>query len=186
MMRIATAVVLVLLGAGAEAQLRPDSCRAQIPRSLADALARTFRGYRAPLETDNAPEDINHSQEHGGTGCLGVRIADFTGEGKREYLVGLTALKGSSGLAVIAFPKKGGWRFQKIQSWSEGARFRQYVDAVPPGKYDRKAAQTAPLGPGETTSMNCPNWGALVGTVEATAIVYCYVGGRWMHVWTSS
>jgi len=186
MVRIATAVYFALVSAYATAQPHPDSCQAQIPRSLADALTAAFPGYRTPLETDNAPEDIKYNQAHGGTGCLGVGVADFTGDGKKDYLIGLTALKGSAGLAVVALPKKGGWYFQRLHSGAEDARYRQYVDVVAPGRYERTGAETAPLGPGEKRSLDCPNGGALVGTLETTGIVYCYSGGRWLHVRVSS
>jgi hypothetical protein len=184
-MRIAAAVFVVALDTCANAQPRPDSCQALIPRSLARPLTAAFPGYRTPLETDNAPDDIEYSKAHGGTGCLGVATADFTGEGKTDYVIGLTALKGSSGLAIIALPKKGGWSFQRIRSWTEDARYLQYVDVAQPGRYERTQTNSAPLGPGEKRSLECPHWGARVGTVEATGIVYCYESGQWFHVWVS-
>ncbi|HUD25399.1 MAG TPA: hypothetical protein VMQ45_06925 [Burkholderiaceae bacterium] len=184
-MRVAIAGLLVLCWACADAQPRGDACQAQIPRSLERALAAAFPGYRTPLEFDNVLEDIQRNRSRGGTGCLGVAMADFTGEGKKDYVIGLTARKGSSGLAVIALPKKGGWNFKKITSWTEDARYQQYVDVVEPGQHDRTTEVTAALGPGEKRSMDCPNWGALVGTVRATRIVYCYDEGRWSHVWVS-
>jgi hypothetical protein len=180
--RIETAVFLALFGACANAQLQGDACQAQIPRSLSTALARAFPGYRTPLEYDNLPEDIKRQPTYGRTRCLGVATADFTGEGKKDYLIGLTAVKGSNGLAVIAFPKKGGWYFRKITSGTEDARYQQYVDVVEPGRHERAKAATAPLAPGEKQSMDCPNWGALVGAVGSTGIVYCYDRGLWSHV----
>lgn len=166
------------------AQPRGDTCQAQIPGTLSNALAAAFPGYRTPLEYDNAPEDIKAHQSHGGNGCLGVATADFTGEGKKDYVIGLSARKGSKGLAVIALPKKGGWwNLQRITSGTEDARFRQYVDVIKPGRHDRAKAATTPLGPGEKQSIECANWAALVGSVEeATAIVYCYDHGQWSHV----
>lgn len=184
-MQIAAVVFLVLLGARANAQPRPDSCQAQIPRSLANALSAAFPGYRTPLETDNAPEDIQYSQVHGGNGCLGVATADLTGEGKKDYLLGLSALRGSGGLVVIALPRKGGWRFQRIRSWVEDARYRQYVEVVEPGRFDRTKARNTPLGLGERQSLDCPHWAARVGAIESTAIVYCFKDGQWLHVWVS-
>jgi hypothetical protein len=181
-MRIAWAVLLMLLGPCAWAQPRPDACQAQIPRTLADALAASFPGYRTPLETDNAPEDIQYSRAHGGSGCLGVANADFTGEGKKDYLVGLAALKGGRGMAVVAMPRRGGWRFQPVRSGIEDSRVRQYVDVVAPGRLERAPALTAPLRTSERRSLDCPYWGARVGSVEGTAIVYCHVGGQWLHV----
>jgi hypothetical protein len=184
-MRIATAAVLLLPWACVSGQPRGDACQAQIPRSLERALAAAFPGYRTPLEFDNAPDDIQHNRSRGGNGCLGVAVADFTGEGKKDYVIGLTARTGSSGLAVIALPRKGGWNFRKITSFTEDARYLQYVDVVEPGRYERTTAVTAALGPGEKRSMDCPNWAAAVGTVESTRIVYCYDEGRWSHVWVS-
>jgi hypothetical protein len=111
-----------------------------------------------------------------------VGIADFTGEGKKQYVLGLTALKGSGGLAVIALPRKGGWRFQKIRSGAEDARFRQFVDVVDPGRYERPKSGSAPLAVDEKPLLDCPNSGARVGALGASALVYCYVDGRWLHV----
>jgi hypothetical protein len=182
-MRIATGIVLTLLCACANAQPRGDACQALIPRSLSRALATAFPGYRTPIEFDNAPEDMKADLSQGGNGCLGVAIADFTGEGKRDYLIGLTSVKGVKGMVVIALPRKGGWNFQTITSWAEDARYRQYVQVVKPGKYERSRSLTAALAPGEKQSIDCANWGALVGAVQQTGIVYCYDHGRWFHVW---
>ncbi|HEY4037397.1 MAG TPA: hypothetical protein VGM15_01130 [Burkholderiaceae bacterium] len=184
-MRIGTGIVFALLSLSAGAQLRGDACQAQIPRSLSRALAGAFHGYRAPLEYDNAPEDMKADLSQGGTGCLGVAIADFTGDGKKDYLIGLTSVKGVKGMVVIALPKKGGWNFETITSWAEDARYRQYVRAVKPGRYKRAKDLTAPLAPGEKQSMDCSNSGALVGAVQQTGIVYCYDHGRWSHVWVT-
>jgi hypothetical protein len=95
-------------------------------------------------------------------------------------------MKGSSGLAIIALPKKGGWSFQRIRSWTEDARYLQYVDVAQPGRYERTQTNSAPLGPGEKRSLECLHWGARVGTVEATGVVYCYESGQWFHVWVST
>ena len=184
-MRIAAVVLFSLLAGGAWAQPRPDSCQARIPRTLSNALAAEFPGYRTPLETDNAPEDIQYSQAHGGSGCLGVASADFTGEGKKDYLLGLTALKGGRGMAVVALPRRGGWRFQPVRSGVEDSRVRQYVDVAAPGRHERAPALTAPLRTSERRSLDCPHWGARVGSVDGTAIVYCYLGSQWLHVQVS-
>ncbi|HYA76609.1 MAG TPA: hypothetical protein VED83_06840 [Burkholderiaceae bacterium] len=181
-MRSAAAVFFYAFTSLALAQGHADSCQAQIPRSLADALAKTFPGYRAPLEYDNAPEDASKNRTQGGSGCLGVGVGDFTGEGKKEYVIGLTALKGSGGLAVVALPRKGGWRFQKIRSGTEEARFRQFVEVVEPGHFERAKTRRAPLGTDEARALDCPNAGVRVGALDTTAIVYCFVAGRWQHV----
>ncbi len=180
--RSAAALLFYLCAGFGFAQGHADSCQAQIPRSLSDVLAKTFPGYRAPLEYDNAPDDIAKNRSESGTGCLGVGIADFTGEEKKQYVLGLTALKGSGGLAVIALPRKGGWHFQKIRSGSEDARFRQFVEVVEPGRYQRSKSDRAALGPDERPLLDCPNSGARVGILGVSSVVYCFIDGRWLHV----
>jgi hypothetical protein len=181
-MRTGFAVLLAFLLSGAHAQLRADACRALIPRSLSNAVAHAFPGYRTPLEFDNAPEDTKANVAQGGTGCLGVATADFTGEGMKDYVLGLASFKGSKGLAVIAFPRRGGWDFHRITSGVEDARYRQYVGVAAPGPYRRTQAVTAPLGPDEKPSIDCPHSAAVAGTVEGAKIVYCYDRGRWSYV----
>jgi hypothetical protein len=182
-MQAAAAFLLIVVGTCAQAAQRADSCQAQIPKTLATAVAAAFAGYRTPLETDNLPEDIEYNRAHGGTGCLGVAVADFNGDHAKDYLLGLTAVEGDSGLAVIALSSKSGWRFHKIRSWVEDVRNRQYVAAVKPGKHDRtEALDGPPLDTGERVSMRCPRWGALVGATESTGVVYCYMDGQWPHV----
>jgi hypothetical protein len=180
-MRPAFAVAAMLACASASAQPHLDSCQAQIPRSLANALSAAFPGYRTPLESDNAPEDIRDSREHWGTECLGVATGDFTGDGKKQYLLGLAAIKGSAGLAVIAMPDRGGWHFQRIQSGSEAARFQQYVRVAEAGAYGRPADAAAPPGPGGRRQLNCRHSVALVGTLEGAGMAYCFEQGQWLH-----
>lgn len=184
-MRTGLAILLMAVGTFAQAAQRVDSCQAQIPKKLAAAVVATFPGYRAPLETDNLPEDVEYNRTHGDSGCMGVAVADFNGDRNKDYLLGLAAVKGASGLAVIALSTKTGWEFQKIRSWVEDARVRQYVTAVKPGKHERTEALDGPLDTGEKDSMRCPSWGALVGATESTGIVYCYIGGKWSYVWVS-
>jgi hypothetical protein len=179
--------VLLILGLSfcARAAQEIDSCQAQIPNSLSNAVETSFPGYRTPLETDNSPEDVEYNRSHGGTGCLGVAIADLNGEHKNDFLLGLSAKKDGSGLAVIAIPTSMGWSFHKIRSWSEKERALQYVKAVKPGKYDRAEALDSHLGKDERDSMQCPHWGALVGARDSTGIVYCHIDGSWSYVWVS-
>ena len=175
-------MVLALLLACPLTQAHTDACQALLPQSLSRALERAYPGYRTPLETDNAPDDIQYNRDHGGTGCLGVGTGDLSGEGKQGYLIGLTARKGRGGLVVVALPRKGGWNFQKIRSGAEATRFLQYVEVVGPGRFDRPESASAPLQPGERANLVCPHAAARVGTVEASGTVYCYQDGQWLSV----
>jgi hypothetical protein len=178
-------LLLAPMPACAQAQPHPDACQALIPRTLADALARAYPDYRTPLETDNAPEDVRHRMERGGDSCLGVAIADFTGDGKKDYLLGLAARKGSAGLAVIALPIRGGWRYQKLHSGVESARVQLVVQAAEPGRHERPAAIGGPLEAGERRSIDCRHWAAKVGAVDSTGRVYCFQDGGWSFVRSS-
>lgn len=184
LMRVLPTVIFLVAALSAKAA-PADSCETQIPKALASAISGNFPGFRAPRETDNLQEDVKFDKSRGGKGCLGVAIADFDGDGKKDILLGLTALSGPTGLAVIALTRKSGWQFQQIKSWTEGARLRQYVSAVKPGNYLRTEAIDAPLEEGERGSMQCRYAGALVGATEATGIVYCYINSKWLYVWVS-
>jgi len=174
MPRIARLAILALLPLalcpGAHAQA--DACQDQLPQSLVDALARAYRAYRAPLEFDNAPEDIAQSRARGGSGCLGVGVGDFTGAGKKEYLIGLTARHGGGGLAVLAIPRKGGWRWQKLQTWPEGTRALHFVEALPPGHYNGDAAAV----------LECAKDVVRLGALDGSGSLRCDTGGGWTSV----
>lgn len=144
-----------------------------------------FAGYRSPMATDNLAEDVEYDRENGGTGCLGVAVADFDGDHAKDYLLGLASLRGTSALSVVALSRGDTWYFQTIRSWVENNRSRLYVMAVKPGRHDRTASLSGPIDKGEKESMQCPNWGAQVGATESTGIVYCYIGGQWYYVWVS-
>jgi hypothetical protein len=156
-MRTAAIFLLVVIGAGAQGAQCADSCQAQIPKALSVAVATTFPGYRTPLETDNLPEDVQYNRTHGGNGCLGVAVADFNGDGHKDFLIGLTAMNGVSGLGVVALTSENGWRFQNIQTWTEDARVRQYVEAGKPGKCERTEALEGLPGAGERNPLRCPH-----------------------------
>src|SRR5690348_6393320 len=91
--RTGLAILLAVFWACASAQPHGDACQAQIPRTLSNALAPAFPGYRTPLEYGHAAEAIKYSESRGGIGCLGVAAVDFIGDGKKDYLIGLTAVK---------------------------------------------------------------------------------------------
>ena len=181
-----TARVLVLLLASAPycAPAAEDACRAQLPASLVSVLNRDFGTARLPLVSDNLAEDIKFNKSRGGSGCLGVAIGDFDGNGEKDFAVGLTPAKGGAPIVVVALANQGGWRLQPIKSWVDH-RNRLYVDVAPPGRANRTPAAEGPLKPGERKSMRCAHEGVVVGATESTAIVYCLLNGKWFYVWVS-
>lgn len=159
-----------------------DTCQSALPQSLSAALTRNFHGYRIPLEYDNAPQDIQNSALNGGEPCLGVGSAEFLGDHKKDYVVAMTSSRGDGGIAVIAMPVKGGWHLQKLETWPEHSRSSKYVAVGRPGHYTRMQGATAALQAEERESLDCPNAGAIVGTVGVQRMLYCYTQGRWLHV----
>jgi hypothetical protein len=157
-----------------------DSCRAQMPASLITAVAMKFPGFRAPLESDNQPEDIQYNRRHGGSGCLGVARGNYTSDHANEFLLDLTPLKGKTGQLVVARRNKDEWSFDKLSN-SE-LRSALFVETVKPGKYVRTDAFGGPLEAGEVQSMRCSRQGADFGEVGSAEIVYCFNGTKWRHV----
>lgn len=180
-MRAIIAAILILFSGPAYAA---DSCAAQIPSSLKVALAKAFPNFRAPLATDNLEEDIEFDLKKGGKGCLGVAVADFDGDGTKDILLGLTALKGSGALIVVALAPGKDWKLESLDEWPEG-RISLYVKANTPGVYRRTKASDGPLEPGEVNPLTCPHSVAVFGATESSGVAYCYNNQRWQHVWIS-
>lgn len=180
-MRAITTAILILLAAPT---LAADSCEVQIPLSLEVALGKAFPKFRAPLATDNLTEDIAWDLKEGRKGCLGVAIADFDGDGTKDLLLGLTALKGSGALIVVALARGKNWKFETLDEWPEG-RNRLYVAVDKPGVYRRTEALDGPLEPGEIDPLRCPHSAAIFGATESSGVAYCYSNHRWQHVWIS-
>lgn len=65
-MKTACITVLLIL---AQAAAAGDSCEVQIPASLRVTLGKAFPSFRAPLATDNSPEDIEWDLKEGRKGC---------------------------------------------------------------------------------------------------------------------
>lgn len=173
----ALAAAAVLRAAGSQ-----DACDGQLPQSLQGALGRSFPAFRVPMQFDNAPDDVEARRARGANACPGVDTGEFGGDGKKDYVIGLTARKGSESKAVIALPRSGGWNLMPIHSGAEGRRVDLYVESAPPGRYLRDPALQAPLEEGEVRAMVCPNPGARAGTIGGGSYVYCSLAGRWLHV----
>jgi hypothetical protein len=162
--------------------LAQDACA--LPNSLKSSVAAAFPGFRAPVVTDNLPEDVQRNLEHEGNGCLGVASADFDGNGTKDYVVGLTALAGAGSAVVVALLHSGKWQLRQLSAWPNG-RSSLYVSAEKPGKYVRTEALDGPLEPGELARLTCRNPVAVFGGIESSAVAYCYKSGTWPRVWIS-
>jgi len=180
-MKAMVAVVLIFCASHAHGV---DSCKLQIPSSLAVALGKGFPKFRAPLSSDNLAENIELDMKEGGKGCLGVATADFDGDGVKDYLLGLTALRGSGALIVVALSRGKAWKLQALSEWPED-RDRLYVAVGKPGVYRRTEALHGSFEPGEVDPMTCRHSAATFGAIEASRVAYCYNNRIWQHVWIS-
>ena len=131
----------------------------------------------------NLAEDVAWSKEQTGNACLGVAQADFDGNGKKDWLLGLTEKKGTSSLVVAALSLGGKWQLHKLDSWPEG-RSRLYVTVDKAGTYD-SVFDGEPSEKGEVNRLVCPHSVAVFGTTESSGVAYCYSRGRWQHTWIS-
>lgn len=84
-----------------------DSCSSRIPDSLQAELAAAFPAFRVPAVKDNLPEDVQYDLAHGGNGCLGVAVADFDGNGTKDYALILSALQNGGWALVVALSHNG-------------------------------------------------------------------------------
>jgi hypothetical protein len=180
-MKATCAVFLVLF---AHQALATDACDKLISSSLKGALAKTFPDFRTPLATDNQEKDIEWYLREGKSGCLGVASGDFDGDGKNDFLLGLTALRGSGALVVVALARRTGWEFKTLGRLPE-ERFRLYVETGKAGVYRRSEALDGPLRPGEMEVMSCPSSAAIFGILESSGVAHCYVRRKWKHAWIS-
>ena len=115
MKALTTLLLLTLIPPSSEAE---DACQILIPPALRAQVLKQFAGYRLPREKDNLLEDIKHAREHGESACLGLAIADFDGDGHRDYAIGLTTKSGSA-LVVVALTRPNDWDIQELGGWPE-------------------------------------------------------------------
>lgn len=183
-MRILIGVLLMTFGLSAHAASENDSCQKQIPEQLSANLKQKFPEYRPPLASDNNPDDIEWSIKDGGTGCLGLAVADFDGDDIKDYLLDLTSHSAEGGLIVVALTRRHSWDFHTLYR-SKDDRKRTYVAAEKPSTFYRSEALDGPLGDGELKSMKCQNSAVIFGTIESSGVAYCMVKGKWHYVWFS-
>ena len=158
-----------------------DSCDALVPPNLQSILLSRFSEYRLPRESDNLNEDVRYARGRGGSGCLGVETGDFDGRGRLSYIVAMTARTGDGAVVLVAIPRGHTWAIHTLDVLKTG-RSRLYVSSMPAGSYDDVGD-----GPeaGAEEHLACPHPLALFGTTEASGVAYCFLNGKWKHVWVS-
>jgi hypothetical protein len=161
-----------------------DSCSSLVPVALAAQILRAFPSFRMPLESDNLAEDAIYNRDHGGSGCLGVGKGDFDGDGKADYVLGLTQVGGTGAMIVVALSRTSQWELHKLDTWPEG-RGRLFVDSEPAGTFERFGGLDGPLEKGEVERMRCTHNAVVFGATESSGVAYCFSNGRWRHTWIS-
>lgn len=162
-----------------------DSCDEQIPLSLKE-LVRQIGPVRTPEVPDNLRPDVEADLRQGGNGCLGVAVADFDGDGKDDVLMRLPQIVGQGAVIFVALARLNGtWRPEHLSLRADG-RSQLYVKAGRPGIYRRAGSLEGTFKEHEVDSFDCPHAVAIFGTIESSAVAYCYIErGHWQHVWIS-
>jgi hypothetical protein len=181
---IATLGSLLLVAIFPIATHAEDACKPLIPGSLQAKLMGRYTEYRLPRETDNLKEDIQYARDHSHSGCLGVASDDFDGDGRQDYLIGLTAKNGDGTLVLVALARGTGWEIHKLDVWKEG-RSRLYVSTAPAGTYNGVGDFDEPLEKGEVEKLECAHDVTIFGTTEASGVAYCFVNSQWKYTWIS-
>jgi len=176
-------VLTLALSVFAVSAFGADACQQQIPRPLSIVVAKAFPKFRSPIVTDNLPEDNDYNLKQGGTGCIAVATGDLNGDGKTDFVIGLTAQEGAGGLIVVALASNRSWRLKVLDEWKD-SRIRLFVDTREPGIYTHTAALDT-LEKGEVERLVCRTSLAAFGATESSEVVYCYSNGKWPHVWIS-
>lgn len=158
------------------------ACDSLVPVALKTLLLDRFKGYRLPRESDNLPEDVKYARDHGRSGCLGVEIADFDGDGRADVLLGLTSNDGTGAIVLVAIARGESWMLHELDVWKDD-RQRLYVSSLPPGTYDDVGETDGPLEIGAQEHLTCPYALAVFGATESTGVAYCFLKGKWKHVW---
>ncbi len=176
-------LLCVLSVIGAAPVAAGDACLAQIPATLKPVLEAAYPAYRLPLVGDNVAEDVAWSLEHKGTACLGVARGDFTGNGRKSWIIGLTQKGGKGALVVVALPSLWGkWQLHALATLP-GGRTSLYVAADKPGTWNSAGEEIAEEG--QVRQLVCPHEVAVYGAMESSSVAYCYNRGAWKHVWFS-
>ena len=181
---ILSAVVKFALLSTAEAQPAPDACRSQIPDTLRQALQQRFPKHDLPQVSDSLAEDVQFDRSKGGNGCILLKRADFDGDGREDFAIGLAPQANRVPLVVVALSRDRSWAISTIRSWVDNIS-RLYVSSAAPGLLKRTEALDGPVEPDERTSLRCDQTAVIVGATESTGIAYCYVKTRWLYVWIS-
>lgn len=181
----ALAIAAVFLSQPGGASLPSDPCLALVPAAVQEALAKLLPEYRLPVQSDNLPEDIAYSREHGGSGCLGLAAGYYHGRHSKDYALLLTPRSSDDTLLVVATLAQGVWRVERLRNWGKG-RSRLYVESVPKGRHVRtEALDGPPTEAGELSEYSSGHPCVLSGATESSGVAYCFTGKRWVHVWVS-
>lgn len=151
---ILSAVVKLALLSTAAAQSTPDACRSQVPNALREALRQRFPKHNLPQVSDSLTEDVQFDRSNGGNGCILVTRADFDGDGREDFAIGLTPQTGRVPMVVVALSRDRSWAISSSRGWVDDI-IRLYVSSAPPGLLKRTEALDGPVEPDERTSLQC-------------------------------
>ncbi len=161
-----------------------DRCTAKVPDHLQTVIHQRFPSLRIAGAKDESAEDMSLDERYGGDGCFTVARGNFDGRSDEELAVLLVNDATLAVHLVVALRKQGSWATEELPTWC-GKIPRCYVKRQGPGRFDRSAAATAPLGSNERETLQATHDAILSGTLEATGVAYVYENDKWFYVWVA-
>ncbi|HEV8700369.1 MAG TPA: hypothetical protein VGV60_03750 [Candidatus Polarisedimenticolia bacterium] len=186
--RIAAVVSLVGMIAAATGPLvagdaQEDACLRAVPESLSGQISSIFPSYRLIQAGDYSADVVKaEKKNHKGGPCLGVANGNFDGRNAKDFAF-LLVSPGKPPLLVAARATADkGWTFQELLKLGQDAPGRNYVDIVPPGKYQDRLADRPGDSKGWTSNYVSAFQGVGVGHFGSPGVALFFNGTDWVRL----
>jgi hypothetical protein len=186
--RIAVVVTLVGMIAAAMGGLvaqdaKDDACLRAVPESLSGQIPSIFPTYRLIQAGDYSADVVKaEKKSHKGGPCLGIANGNFDGRNAKDFAF-LLVSPGKPALVVAARATEyKEWTFQELLKLGQDAPGRNYVDIVPPGKYEDSRADSPGDSKGWTSNYVSAFQGVGVGHFGSPGVALFFNGTEWVRL----
>ena len=186
--RIAAVVSLVGMIAGAPGGLvaqdaKDDACLRAVPESLSAQIPGIFPTYRLIQAGDYSADVVKaEKKSHKGGPCLGIANGNFDGRNAKDFAF-LLVSPGKPALVVAARATEDKqWTFQELLKLGQDSPGRNFVDIVPPGKYQDRRADGSGDSKGWASNYVSAFQGVGVGHFGSPGVALFFNGTEWVRL----